>query len=89
MEVYKEIKQAGGGCLLENADRTKEAVIQWIKDFFSRNAPDASAVIGISGGKDSSVAAALCAEALGNCNLNTDKPPVADCYENEPDCTVC
>ena len=51
--------------MLENADRTKEAVIQWIKDFFSRNAPDASAVIGISGGKDSSVAAALCAEALG------------------------
>lgn len=51
--------------MLENADRTKKAVIQWIKDFFSRNAPDASAVIGISGGKDSSVAAALCAEALG------------------------
>ena len=37
----------------------------WIKDFFEKNGPDCNAVIGISGGKDSSVAAALCVEALG------------------------
>ena len=43
---------------------TKEAV-QWIKDFFEQNGKDCKAVIGISGGKDSSVAAALCVEALG------------------------
>lgn len=55
--------------MLENADKTKDAVVQWIRAFFSRNAPDASAVIGISGGKDSSVAAALCAEALGKARV--------------------
>lgn len=48
-----------------NAEAQKENVIQWIKDWFSRNGPDCNAIIGISGGKDSTVAAALCAEALG------------------------
>ena len=38
--------------------------INWIKDYFKDN-PDGKAVIGISGGKDSTVAAALCVEALG------------------------
>ena len=37
----------------------------WIKDFFEKNGKGCNAVIGISGGKDSSVAAALCVEALG------------------------
>ncbi len=39
--------------------------VQWIKDFFEANGKDCNAVVGISGGKDSSVAAALCVEALG------------------------
>lgn len=39
--------------------------VQWIKDFFEKNGKDCMAVVGISGGKDSSVVAALCAEALG------------------------
>ena len=39
--------------------------VDWIRDFFENNGPGCNAVIGISGGKDSSVAAALCAEALG------------------------
>ena len=38
---------------------------EWIRDFFEKNGKDCNAVIGISGGKDSSVAAALCVEALG------------------------
>ena len=41
-----------------------EAVITWIKDYFN-NIPDGKAIIGISGGKDSTIAAALCVEALG------------------------
>ncbi|MBQ1372505.1 MAG: NAD(+) synthase [Oscillospiraceae bacterium] len=44
---------------------TTEACIQWIRDFFAENGPDCNAVLGISGGKDSSVAAALCVAALG------------------------
>ena len=39
--------------------------VNWIRQFFAENGPDCNAVIGISGGKDSSVAAALCVEALG------------------------
>ncbi len=39
--------------------------VAWIKNFFEENGKDCNAVIGISGGKDSSVAAALCVEALG------------------------
>lgn len=39
--------------------------IEWIKNWFAENGPESPAVIGISGGKDSSVVAALCREALG------------------------
>ena len=41
-----------------------EMCIQWIKEYFKDN-PDGKAIIGISGGKDSTIAAALCVEALG------------------------
>lgn len=43
---------------------TKECVA-WIQDFFEKNGKGCNAVVGISGGKDSSVVAALCVEALG------------------------
>lgn len=39
--------------------------VEWIKDFFEKNGKGCNAVVGISGGKDSSVVAALCVEALG------------------------
>ncbi len=39
--------------------------VAWVRDFFEENGKDCNAVVGISGGKDSSVAAAVCAEALG------------------------
>ena len=48
-----------------NAEKVKNECVQWIKDFFDKNGKDCNAVVGISGGKDSSVAAALCVEALG------------------------
>ena len=43
----------------------KDRCVAWIREFFENNGPDCNAVVGISGGKDSSVAAALCVEALG------------------------
>lgn len=43
----------------------KEQLIQWIKDFFEENGKGCNAVVGISGGKDSSVVAALMVAALG------------------------
>ena len=48
-----------------NALKVKDACVQWIRDFFEENGKGCSAVIGISGGKDSSIVAALCVEALG------------------------
>lgn len=48
-----------------NAKEVKNQVVQWIRDWFEVNGPGCNAVIGISGGKDSSVVAGLCVEALG------------------------
>lgn len=48
-----------------DAEKIKNECIEWIRDFFEKNGKDCNAVIGISGGKDSSIAAALCVEALG------------------------
>ena len=47
------------------AKEVKNEIVEWIRNWFQKNGPDCNAVIGISGGKDSSVAAALCVEALG------------------------
>ena len=51
----------------ENFDpaRVKDEIVEWIRNFFAENGPDCNAVVAISGGKDSSVTAALCVEALG------------------------
>ncbi|MBR4011950.1 MAG: hypothetical protein IKI98_03925, partial [Spirochaetaceae bacterium] len=44
----------------------KDQAIQWIKEYFEKNGnSETKAIIGISGGKDSSVVAALCCAALG------------------------
>lgn len=48
-----------------NAQKVKDECVLWIREFFEKNGKDCSAVVGISGGKDSSVVAALCVEALG------------------------
>ena len=48
-----------------NAEKVKNECVQWIRDFFENNGKGCNAVVGISGGKDSSIVAALCVEALG------------------------
>ena len=45
-----------------------EQIIDWIRDYF-KTTNGRKAVIGISGGKDSTVAAALCVKALGKENV--------------------
>ena len=45
--------------------KTAEECVAWIRDFFAENGRGCNAVVGISGGKDSSVVAALCVKALG------------------------
>lgn len=48
-----------------NAEKTRDNLVAWIKDWFEKNGPTSKAIVGISGGKDSTVVAALCARALG------------------------
>jgi len=48
-----------------DANQATENLIQWIKDWFEENGKGCNAVLGISGGKDSTIAAALCVGALG------------------------
>ena len=48
-----------------NVEKTTEEVVQWIRSWFEQNGKGCNAVVGISGGKDSSIVAALCAKALG------------------------
>jgi len=48
-----------------DAMKVKDQCVEWIRDFFEKNGKGCNAVVGISGGKDSSIAAALCVEALG------------------------
>ncbi len=48
-----------------NAKKVSEEIAQWIQEWFEKNGKGCNAIVGISGGKDSSVAAALCVKALG------------------------
>lgn len=48
-----------------DSKKVKNDVVDWIRNTFLENGKDCNAIVGISGGKDSSVVAALCTEALG------------------------
>lgn len=60
-------------------------VIDWIKDYYSDN-PDGKAIIGISGGKDSTICAKLLVEALGKDRVvgvlmpECEQPDIDDSY---------
>lgn len=53
------------GEFMFDANKVKNELVQWIKDWFYVNGKGCNAVVGISGGLDSSVVSALCVEALG------------------------
>ena len=61
-----------------NAINTKNNCVAWIRDWFEHNGTNCNAVIGISGGKDSSVVAALCVEALGKDRVIGIKMPCGE-----------
>lgn len=69
-----------------DAIKVKGDIIQWIRDWFELNGQGCNAVIGISGGKDSSVVAALCVEALGRDRVigvlmpNHQQSDISDAY---------
>lgn len=70
-----------------NAKEVKDACVKWIKEWFDSNGDGCNAVVGISGGKDSSVVAALCVEALGRDRVigvimpNHEQSDIADAYQ--------
>lgn len=70
-----------------NAKKATDACIEWIQDWFNENGKGCNAVIGISGGKDSTVVAALCVKALGRDRVigvmmpNGIQPDIADSRE--------
>lgn len=49
----------------EKVKKITEKCVNWIKEWFDKNGKDCNAVIGMSGGKDSTIVAALCCKALG------------------------
>jgi NAD+ synthase len=51
--------------MLTNVEKTVDEICEWVRDFFDKNGKNCSAVLGISGGKDSCITAALLARALG------------------------
>ena len=51
--------------MLTNVEKTVDEICEYVRDFFDKNGKGCSAVLGISGGKDSCITAALLARALG------------------------
>lgn len=48
-----------------DARKATDATVSWVRDWFNKNGKGCNCIIGISGGKDSSVASAVCVKALG------------------------
>ena len=73
--------------MLTDPKKIKDEIVAWIRECFAENGPTASAVVGIAGGKDSSVVAALLTEALGPGRVvgvlmpNGIQPDIADSEE--------
>ena len=69
-----------------DAEKTRDNLVAWIKNWFDKNGKDKRAVIGISGGKDSMIVAGLCVRALGKERVlgvlmpNGDQKDIRDSY---------
>lgn len=68
-----------------NVKEFTENCITWIREWFNKNGNGCKAIIGMSGGKDSTVAAALCAKALGPENVIGVSMPDYNHSVNEAD----
>ena len=69
-----------------DAEKTRDNLVTWIKNWFEQNGKDKRAVIGISGGKDSTIVAGLCVRALSRKQVlgvlmpNGDQKDIRDSY---------
>ena len=72
-----------------DAKRVKDECVAWIHDFFEKNGKGCNAVVGISGGKDSSIAAALCVKALGKDRVIGVMMPQGDQFDIDYSIDLC
>lgn len=72
-----------------NALKVKNDLVQWIKDWFEVNGKGCKGVLGISGGKDSSVVAALLVEALGKDNVVGVLMPKGEQFDIDVSIALC
>lgn len=63
--LNKNLKILVEGLMNFDAKDATVKTVEWIRDWFDKNGKGCNAIVGISGGKDSSIAAAICAHALG------------------------
>lgn len=70
-----------------DAKKIKDDLVLWTREWFAQNGNGCNAVIGISGGKDSSICAAICVEALGKDRVvgvlmpNLKQDDIGDSYQ--------
>jgi NAD+ synthase len=67
--------------MMFDSEKTMDEIIKWIRNYFEENGRDCSAVVGISGGKDSSTTAALCVKALGTERVYAVLMPQGEQYD--------
>lgn len=72
-----------------DAIKVKNDIIQWIKNWFEENGKGCKGVLGISGGKDSSVVAALLVEALGKENVVGVLMPKGEQFDIDVSLALC
>ena len=72
-----------------NALKVKNDLVQWIKDWFEANGKGCKGVLGVSGGKDSSVVAALLVEALGKDNVVGVLMPKGEQFDIDVSIALC
>lgn len=84
--VYNDLKIFMAVIFVFQAEKIKNECINWIRDFFEENGKGCNAVVGISGGKDSSVVAALCVEALGRDRVIGVLMPCGE--QSDIDCSI-
>lgn len=72
-----------------NAKETKDKVVQFIRDWFEENGKGCTMVVGVSGGKDSTIALALGVQALGKSRVFGVLMPNGEQKDIEDSIAIC